>query len=57
METTRFNSLDVIPAGYRDFISSLVDDGVIKGKDDGTLDLSLDMIRCLVFCKRMLDTY
>lgn len=53
--TTRFNSLADIPFGYRDFISSLIDEDVIKGKADGSLDLSLDMIRCLVFCKRMLD--
>lgn len=55
IETIRFNSLDDIPSGYRQFISDLVASGIIKGKADGSLDLSLDMIRCLVFCKRMLD--
>ena len=57
LEITRFNSLDSIPAGYRAFISDLVDAGVIKGKNDGSLDLSLDMIRCLIFCDRMIDDY
>lgn len=55
MVTTRFNSLADIPAGYREFISSLIDEEVIKGNAHGSLDLSIDMIRCLVFCKRMLD--
>lgn len=53
----RFNSLDSIPSGYRDFISDLVDTGIIKGKNDGSLDLSLDMIRCLIFCDRMIDEF
>ncbi len=55
METTRFYSLDDIPSEYRDVVSDLVDFGVIKGKSDGTLDLTLDMIRCLIFCQRMID--
>lgn len=55
IDTTRFNSLDDIPSGYRQFISDLVGSGIIKGNNAGSLDLSLDMIRCLVFCKRMLD--
>ena len=53
----RFNYLDDIPKGYRDMILPLVEDGIIKGTADGRLDLSLDMIRCLIFCKRMLDIY
>ena len=39
----RYNSLDSIPFGYRDFISDLVDAGIVRGKNDGTLYLSLDM--------------
>ena len=55
IKSTRINSLDDIPPGYRQFISDLVGSGIIKGNNAGSLDLSLDMIRCLVFCKRMLD--
>lgn len=55
IEIIRFNSLADIPSDYRQFISDLVASGIIKGKADGSLDLSLDMIRCLVFFKRMLD--
>lgn len=57
MENARFMYLDDIPVGYRDFISNLVDVGVVKGKKDGSLDLSIDMIRCLVFCERMIDDF
>ena len=56
MENARFMYLDDIPAGYRDFISDLVDSGIIKGKNDGSLDLSIDMIRCLKFCERMIKS-
>lgn len=53
----RYIYLSSIPAGYRDYISKLVDDGVIKGTSDGKLDLSLDMIRTIIFCMRMLEIY
>lgn len=56
-ETIRFNSLDAIPDGYREYISDLLEYGIIKGKNDGSLDLSLDMIRCLVICTRLIDYY
>lgn len=53
----RYIYLNSIPAGYRYYISKLVDDGIIKGTSDGKLDLSLDMIRTIIFCMRMLETY
>lgn len=56
-EISRFDTIDSVPTGYRSFISDLCDLHIIEGYSDGRLDLSLDMIRCLIFCKRMLDTY
>lgn len=53
----RYIYLNNIPEGYRHYISKLVADGVIKGTSDGKLDLSLDMIRTIIFCMRMLETY
>lgn len=53
----RYIYLNNIPEGYRPYISKLVDDGIIKGTSDGKLDLSLDMIRTIIFCMRMLETY
>ena len=57
MDSTRYNSLEAIPDGYREYISDLLEYGIIKGKNDGSLDLSIDMIRCLVLCTRMIDYY
>ena len=56
-EIFRFHTLDDIPSGYRPFISDFVACGIVKGNTDGRLDLSLDMIRSLIFCKRMIDFY
>ncbi len=55
MEPIRFHSLDDIPYDFREIISKLVELGVIRGKSNGDLDLSLDMIRCVIFFQRMLD--
>ncbi len=55
IEPIRFHSLDSIPYDFRETISNLVELGVIRGKSNGDLDLSLDMIRCVIFFRRMLD--
>ena len=52
----RYKRLDDIPEGvYRDAVSEFVSLGIIKGKSDGTLDLSEDVIRGLIFGKRYVD--
>ncbi|MEI3161696.1 MAG: hypothetical protein V8S57_08110 [Oscillospiraceae bacterium] len=33
----------------------LVDRGALKGDTDGRLDLSLDMLRTMLVCQRMID--
>ncbi len=49
MAEKRYNYLKEIPAGeFRDTIKKLMDKGIIKGNDDGKLDLSHDMVRLLV---------
>lgn len=49
MAEKRYNYLKEIPAGeFRDTIKKLMDKGVIKGNDEGKLDLSYDMIRMFV---------
>lgn len=57
MDTSRFNTLEEIPSAYFKLICELCERGIIKGKKDGSLDLSLDMIRCVIFCKRMIEYY
>lgn len=51
----RFKTLVDIPSGYRAFVQDCIDNRVIFGKNDGTLDITEDMIRCAIWCKRMID--
>lgn len=44
-----------VPAWAQDTVQKLVDDGVLAGVGDGKLDLSLDMLRTLLVCQRMMD--
>lgn len=65
MATDRYNRISDMPEWARNDIKSMVDHGVLRGsggsKDaDGRpadLDLSADMIRMLVLCKRMIEAY
>ena len=50
-----YEKLEEIPAGeFRETVRELVNKKVIRGKADG-LHLSEDMLRCLVFCRRMVE--
>ena len=44
-----------VPAWALDSLQALVDKGVLAGVGDGKLDLSMDMLRTLVVCQRMVD--
>lgn len=44
-----------VPAWAQDTVQKLVDDGVLAGVGDGKLDLSLDMLRTLAVCQRMME--
>ena len=44
-----------VPAWAQDTVQKLVDDGVLAGVGDGKLDLSLDMLRTMIVCQRMID--
>lgn len=55
-ESMRYKNLNDIPEGtYRDAVKELVELGIIKGKTDGSLDLSEDVIRGMIFGKRYID--
>lgn len=43
-----------VPAWAQDVVQKLVDDGALAGVGDGKLDLSLDMLRTLAVCQRMM---
>lgn len=44
-----------VPDWALDSLQALVDKGVLAGVGDGKLDLSMDMMRTLVVCQRMID--
>lgn len=44
-----------VPVWAQDTVQKLVDDGVLEGMGNGNLDLSMDMVRTLVVCQRMMD--
>lgn len=55
-DMVRYKTINDIPAGaYRDAVKEFVDLGIIKGYADGTLDLSEDIIRGMIFGKRYAD--
>ena len=44
-----------VPDWALDSLQALADAGAIGGVGDGKLDLSMDMMRTLVVCQRMID--
>lgn len=55
-EMVRWKTIDEIPEGfYRDTVKQLMADGIIKGKADGTVDLTEDMLRTMIFCQRIIN--
>ncbi len=53
----RIKTLIGVPIAFRPEIDQLIQSGSLKGKTDGSgLDLTEDMIRCLVIMKRYVDT-
>lgn len=51
----RYTTIDDVPGWAHDTVRALMDAGALQGDDQGRLDLSLDMIRGMVICKRYAD--
>lgn len=51
----RYNSINDVPSWARPGVQRLVDRGALAGTGGGKLDLSLDMLRTLVVCQRMME--
>lgn len=54
-EMVRWKTIEDVPEGfYRDTVKQLIEDGIIKGKGDGVIDLTEDMLRVMIFCQRIM---
>ena len=51
----RYATIDDVPAWARKETQRLIDRGVLAGTGGGKLDLSLDMLRTMIVCQRMMD--
>ena len=51
----RYNTLAELPAHYRGEAEKLVRRGALRGRAEGALDLSEDMLRTMIVCQRMVD--
>lgn len=51
----RFNTVAEMPAHYRAGAEKLIGRGALRGRADGSLDVSEDMLRTMLVCQRMVD--
>lgn len=51
----RYATIDDVPGWARKETQRLIDRGVLAGTGGGKLDLSLDMLRTMIVCQRMMD--
>ena len=55
-DMVRWNTINDVPEGfYRDTVKQLMADGIIKGKGDGVIDITEDMLRTMIFCQRIME--
>ena len=51
----RYRTVEEMPVWAREGMQELIDIGAIRGREDGNLDLSDDMMRILLAVRNMLD--
>ena len=51
----RYATIDDVPGWAREETQRLIDRGVLAGTIGGKLDLSLDMLRTMIVCQRMME--
>ena len=55
LDMPRYDSVAEMPQWARAGVQRLIDRGVLSGVGNGKLDLSLDMIRTMLVCQRMME--
>ena len=52
---TRYNSVNELPEWAQEETRRLVDRGALLGDEHGNLDVTMDMLRTMIVCQRMID--
>ena len=52
---TRYNTVAELPAWAQEETRRLVDRGALNGDENGNLDVTMDMLRTMIVCQRMVD--
>lgn len=52
---TRYNTVEELPAWAQAEAQRLVDRGAMLGDEHGNLDVTMDMLRTMIVCQRMVD--
>ena len=52
---TRYNSVSELPEWSQEEAKRLVDRGALLGDEHGNLDVTMDMLRTMIVCQRMVD--
>ena len=52
---TRYNSVNELPEWAQEETQKLIDRGALKGDENGNLDVTMDMLRTMLVCQRMVD--
>lgn len=55
-EMVRWNKIEDVPEGYREMAQRYIDAGALKGKGNGEIDLSEDMIRVMEIMRRYFES-
>ena len=52
---TRYNTVAELPEWAQEETQKLIDRGALKGDENGNLDVTMDMLRTMIVCQRMVD--
>ena len=55
-DMVRWKTVDEIPEGYRAMAQRYVDAGALRGKGDGVIDLTEDMLRVMEIMRRYFES-